>query len=276
MSNNSDFNLSPDRQSIAVVGVVKDVEKNLQENIDSIREKLSGHYLQWVVVEDNSQDKTREILDKNKTANSYFSFEVLDSGRLLTRLEAISRARQHALELLKKLASPPNLVLVIDLDQKYDWKNINFPKTLDESDAIFAHQEPYYDLLAFKPMPTCTETHGYNYRSRKSFLGRVWNQLFVVPKWQLRLGKLESAIEVESAFGGAALYSYETYVRGNYINDQSKTGRVDICEHIVFHESLRKKSAKLVLDPNFKLPVRNEHSRIADLLLRAWKVVRRK
>ena len=275
MSNNSDINLSLDRQSIAVVGVVKDVEKNLQENIDSVGEKLSGHDLQWVVVESNSRDKTREILEKNKSANSSFLYEVLDSGRSLIRLEAIARARQHALELLRKLAPSPNLVLVIDLDQKYDWKHINFPKTLVESDAVFAHQEPYYDLLAFKPRPNWVETSGYDYRPRKSFLGRVWNQLFVAPKWQLRLGKLESAMEVESAFGGAAIYSYETYVKGSYINGHSKTGRVDICEHIVFHESLRKKSAKLVLDPDFKLPVRNEHSRLADLLLFAWKVVRR-
>lgn len=275
MSNNSDINLSLDRQSIAVVGVVKDVEKNLQENIDSVGEKLSGHDLQWVVVESNSRDKTREILEKNKSANSSFLYEVLDSGRSLIRLEAIARARQHALELLRKLAPSPNLVLVIDLDQKYDWKHINFPKTLVESDAVFAHQEPYYDLLAFKPRPNWVETSGYDYRPRKSFLGRVWNQLFVAPKWQLRLGKLESAMEVESAFGGAAMYSYETYVTGSYINGHSETGRDDICEHIVFHESLRKKSAKLVLDPDFKLPVRNEHSRLADLLLFAWKVVRR-
>lgn len=273
MSENSCAGFSSVRQAVTVVGVVKDVEKNLQANLDALEKKLVECDLSWVIVESNSKDKTSEILEKNSLAKDSFSYEMVESGESSHRFEAIAEARQHALHYLKKLTSTPGLVLVIDLDQKYDWKNVNIPLRLNSVEAVFAHQEPYYDLLAFKPTPTWAEEMGYEYKTRKSFLGRAWNQIFVIPKWQLRLGRLANAVEVLSAFGGAALYSYDTYVSGHYIKNKSWQQPVDPCEHLVFHESLREKGAKMVLDPNFKLPVKNEHALLANLILRVRKTV---
>lgn len=273
MPENSWEEFSIVRQTLAVVGVVKDVEKNLQANIDSLRKKLTEYDLSWVIVESNSTDKTREILESNSLANDSFSYEMVDSGKFRNRFEAIAGARQHALQSLKKLTSPPGLVLVIDLDQMYDWKNVNIPTALNGRDAIFAHQEPYYDLLAFKPTPKWAEAMGYKYRTRKSFLGRAWNQIFFIPKWQLKLGRLINAMEVFSAFGGAGLYSYDSYVRGRYIQKDSWQKPIEICEHVNFHESLRQNGVKMFLDPNFKLPVKNEHAPLANLILRVRKTV---
>lgn len=261
---------------IVVLGVVKDVEKNLQVNLDSIEGALTGCELSWVIVESNSKDKTREILKKNSLAKDSFHYEALDTGTGRPRLEALANAREHALQIARKLTPPPQLVLVIDLDQNYKWEEVQFPSLPNGIDAVFAHQEPYYDLLAFRPTKKWADVNRYKFNPQNSFVRKIWNQVLIIPTWQLRLGRLREPMEVRSAFGGAAIYSYDTYVSGHYVSSRTIPQKFYACEHVIFHDSLSQKGANLVVDPNFCLPVKNEHSPIANLVSKIRKLGSRK
>lgn len=249
-----------------VLGAVRNVESRLQENIDSLEKKLGSSLSGWILIESNSDDRTVEILRKNEANKGNFFFESLQPKPRLSRILAIAEARQRALERLKEVDIEVDTVFVIDLDQNYDWANAELVTRDREFDALFPHQNPYYDLFAFRPPLSSAEFARYTYRDRGIFLERVWNQLVVAPKWQIVLGRLLKPMQVKSAFGGAAQYKYETYVKGSYLNDSNTYGKSAVCEHVLFHESLGGPDVKMFIDPSFRLPVKNQHSIVASLI----------
>ena len=52
-------------------------------------------------------------------------------------------------------------------------------------------------------------------------------------------------IEVDSAFGGLGIYKKEAFISATYIG--SEDGK-DICEHVPFHRSLKKKGYRLFIN----------------------------
>lgn len=259
--------------SISVVGVVRDAEKNLQTNIDSLERFLSDYDLSWVIVESNSRDHTVQILEKNRVYKSSFYYYSLAPSPESSRIASIAKARQYALERIRQLDIAPTLILVIDLDQNYDWDRVKLKFPTGDVDAVFAHQIPYYDLFAFRPMNAWVKSKYYNYRHRGDIFGKVLNQILFVPWWQLKLGRIENPLKVESAFGGAAIYKYRTYVNGNYLKNSYTEGS-NMCEHVAFHRSIKKANKQMFIDPGFKLPVKNQHTVVANAVLRLMKLVR--
>lgn len=262
-------------ESILVLGVVRNVESRLQENIDSLERMLGRSLSGWILVESNSKDRTVEILRKNEANKRNFFFESLQSEPVPSRILAIAEARQRALRRLKEIDIKVDTVFVIDLDQNYDWENTQLVTRDREFDALFPHQNPYYDLLAFRPLNSWVDFRRYTYRDRDNLLGRAWNQLVSIPRWQLVLGRLSKPLQVKSAFGGAAQYKYETYVKGSYLNDSGTSAKTAICEHVLFHESVAGPDVKMVIDPSFRLPVKNNHSIVAKLIRKILYLARR-
>jgi hypothetical protein len=66
-------------------------------------------------------------------------------------------------------------------------------------------------------------------------------------------------IEVDSAFGGLAIYRRDCLRHARYIG-LNKTGR-EICEHVPFHMALRKRGSRIFVNPKLINCAYTEHSR---------------
>jgi hypothetical protein len=91
-------------------------------------------------------------------------------------------------------------------------------------------------------------------RTDRAYASAVNSRMIIIPKdndW----------IEVESAFGGFAIYKKEILIRRRYIGISESKER--ICEHVPMHNQIRKDGKRIFINPkliNFKY---TDHSRRA-------------
>ena len=254
--------------SIVVVGTIKDAANVLSENVKSLSLHLGNSPLSWFLIESNSTDTTVQELKKLSGIVPNFFFQSLSGVNSGDRLYELSMARERVVDHVKALDRPPEYVLMVDLDQEYDWQNVELRICLDKFDAVFCHQNPYYDILAL-------EIRGQSSSSRKvptsllQDLGfKLWRFLVTTPLAQIRFGEIDQPIEVESAFGGMALYRAKVFLSGTYRPREVSGGsRIENCEHISFHKSLPESYGSRWVDPCFYAPVKNEHVRVANFLV---------
>jgi hypothetical protein len=64
----------------------------------------------------------------------------------------------------------------------------------------------------------------------------------------LHIPKETPNIEVESAFGGFAIYRMKSLGKARY-SGSNQLG-MPICEHVPFHQELRKAGRKIIIDPS--------------------------
>lgn len=256
----------PGSSKVLVLGAVKNCESHLVSNVLGMTLALVGVTLSWHLVESNSIDSTISILKKLSKDHKNFSFISLPGDARSSRLASISRARSRLLDYAISRDGEFDFVMVVDLDQEYKWNSARFETTLNDFDAIFCHQRPYYDTFAL------VEPSSRSLRSkfgrpgdlRDRLLSRVWRFLFVTPKAQLKYGRVSEPLRVASAFGGLAVYKYKVFLAGRYDFPEESSGYFDSCEHISFHFELRKKYSNLFVDPAFHVEVTNEHTLVSD------------
>lgn len=246
---------------ILILGTVKNAAENLADNVRELDRALLGSERTWFVVESNSTDDTVGVL--SSLAATVTNFNYISLGRALeSRTNALFRAREkyHSWALDRREAFTK--VLIIDLDQKYLWSDVRLETSLTNYDALFCHQDPYYDTFAYK------DESGADFLPEIKFLPpsvrRAINFIWYSPRLQLRLGSLGVPLKVRSAFGGMAVYSQAAFTAGSYIVDSFS--RRETCEHLVFNEKISGQFSRLYIDPSFKVPVRNEHTRISSLV----------
>ena len=240
----------------------------LSDNVKNLSFHLGKSSPSWFLIESNSTDTTVRELKKLSGIIPNFFFQSLSGGDSKDRIYELSKARERIVDYVKALDRPPAYVLMVDLDQEYDWQNLELRICLDKFDAVFCHQNPYYDILAL-------EIRGESPGSRKvpasllQDLGfKLWQFLVATPLAQIRYGAINKPIEVESAFGGMALYRTEVFVSGTYHSREVSGGSlIDNCEHINFHKSLPESYGSRWVDPCFYVPVKNEHVRVANFLI---------
>lgn len=132
---------------------VKSYIKKILGHIDNCGKKFNSYYL--IVYENDSTDKTREILEKNKKSNYFYIFEDnIKEDRRTVRLE---RGRNLILDKVKELNKDNyyQYLIIIDLDNVN--RNGTFVKTIDNCfdnedwDVICANQKQrYYDTYALR------------------------------------------------------------------------------------------------------------------------------
>lgn len=249
---------------ILIIGTVKDVAKRLASNVMSLDKALASYQKRWFLVESNSQDETLSVLESLSQQIANFDFLSLGhSGE--SRLAAIARARHVCQEWVIDQDPQIARVLVVDFDQKYSWGDVQFQTSLTKYDAIFCHQNPYYDTYAYMDIAgSISLPRGL---MGMGCLSRLLNYLWFSPRLQLELGTITTPIRVRSAFGGMAVYTRQAFQSGSYLGRYVDEGTSErLCEHVVFNQSLAPEFGAIYIDPNFSVPVHNEHYKIARLL----------
>lgn len=248
----------PDLESeLAVVGLVRDGAATLPGAVRGLAAVLPAfRRVRWCVIESDSSDGTVAALEDLARSLPGFTFRSLGRLReqLPERTRRIAHCRNAYLDWLHDEFGLPDsaYVLVADLDgvnarltregllscwQREDWA------------ACTANQiGPYYDIWALRHPEWCA---GDCWRESE-FLARysgnadsarraaVYARMVPIPadtEW----------IEVESAFGGLALYRAEV-LRGVRYDGLTMDGR-EVCEHVSMNAQIRAAGGRIYINP---------------------------
>ena len=256
------------RKKILVTGLTRNNGANIRNEILHLNEILQNFTnLHWLVIESDSNDNTAAELHALTLIVENFNF--ISLGNLITdiplRTARISHCRNTYLNEIKKNEAYANLdyVIVVDLDGMNDllteesvlscWDNDNW-------DVCGANQRgPYYDIWALRhdvwSPNDCWELEKflekYNLGQEKSLFGAVYSRMLEIPE-------SSTWIEVDSAFGGIAIYRADAIRNARYIGLDQSGG--EICEHVGFHKTIRDNGFKIFINPKFINAAYTEHT----------------
>jgi hypothetical protein len=245
-------------KNFLIAGLVRNQETNLS-NLVSILHNSFAKYgdVSFLIIESDSTDNTIEELTVLR--NSYPNFDFLSLGNLENTIEnrwvRMATLRNTYLD---SFADSPsykncNYLVVADLDDvNLDLKSSSLDSVFKRNDwaAVFANQSKYYyDILAFRH-PTLSPNDcwkeerfliekGMNpYRARKR---AVFDR-------QIKIPRNSPWLEVNSAFGGLAIYKRDS-IKGSRYSEYSSEGDF-ACEHIDFHAQIKSCGGKLFIVPS--------------------------
>lgn len=229
--------------SVVIIGCARDIEKHLPVSIQKVENICSLFDESSIIIfENDSTDKTLEILNNWKKA------EVISEKNVKgTRTQRLAYARNKLMEeALKKNAE---YIVIVDLDDKCaDITNESILSTLNNNHVkdwamMGANQKDvYYDLWALRTFDSWMPGDYWSRDNcKKDECGD--NTKGIGFK---NIPKTDKPIEVKSCFGGLGVYKTKYLNECTYYGGQH--GK-EVCEHVSFHEGIRKNGGKLYINP---------------------------
>lgn len=255
------------KSSVVICCVIRNCEKTLENEIRIINKSFKQFKkVSWIIVESDSRDFS---IQKIKSLQNKFDINLISLGNLRynlkKRTERIAKCRNKYLNILKKKKyNNFDFVAVADLDgvnNLLNEKKINACWNSKKNwDACFANQDaPYYDIWALRHKywspNDCFKTLKFlnslkintNQAKRMSYLDRM-----------LKINKKLDPIEVDSAFGGFAIYK-KKIIKNCHYRGLDKNNN-ELCEHVHFNNMIKRKKAKLFIMPHLINSSYNEHN----------------
>lgn len=266
-----------ENSSVLVLGIVRDVEKTIRKDYLRFTNALSDfHRIAWFLVESDSSDGSVEILNNLASINENFDFISLGNlqSSLPDRTQRMAFARNRYLEEARKRFSDFDFLVVADFNglsklitrEKIvsSWKRADW-------EVVTANQEgPYYDIWALRhnlwSPNDCWQAHAF-YRK---FTRNPEKALYAtVNSRMLKIPKSAEWIQVESAFGGLAIYKARAALDCHY-SGLDKNGD-QICEHVPFHAEITANGGRIFINPALTNMRLTDHSRRSLYLSRSWR-----
>jgi hypothetical protein len=253
----SDFpHLSESR--VLIVGLVRDAAQKIATDVLRLKSAFASvKELHWCLIESDSFDANLRVLEELSEKTENFSFRSLGKLRdqMPLRTPRLSRCRNAYLLEIRQNPLYRNIdyVVVSDLDGVNDCLTREAVESCwlrSDWDMVSANQDgPYFDVWALRhelwsPNDCWAQNHFLNRfepNFEKNLNVSVYSRMIRVPRenpW----------IEVESAFGGLAIYRRRLLEYGEYVG-LNALGE-EVCEHVPFHAALRQKGARLFINPS--------------------------
>lgn len=253
---------------VIVVGIVRDIEKSFKQDFHRLSSALGKFSrIDWHLVESGSTDSSVDVLGAYANEQENFSFSHLEHQKTLSRTETMALARNSYLEYLRT----DSRFLAYEYVIMADFNNLNNKLTATAIDSCFGEnswdvvtanqQGRYYDAWALRhPLWSpndCWEQHAF-YRRYMKFPESAMT--FSMRSRMIRIPSDAEWIEVDSAFGGLAIYKSSILnSKARYIGITAEGKH--ICEHVPFHTALRAEGARIFVNPRLINTRITDHSR---------------
>jgi hypothetical protein len=253
-------NMSIDK-SIAIVGLARDCEGPLINNIQKInylRENFKSSIV--VIVENDSMDGTKAVLEKwtkqkeniviiskdyHSKTNPVKSNEFPFPGGSRYRIEKLCSYRNEYMNYLQLQNINCDYLLVIDLDiDDFNEKGIITALRNAPTDwvALFANGVSYFEFF-FKTRLKLQYYDNYAFipptenRGDSPIIDLTYKEMFENGHTITKLLRKSNYIECISAFGGIGIYKYNYIKDRKYsIAENNRSSLLEvICEHILFN-----------------------------------------
>lgn len=254
-----------------IVGAVRNGGAALGETIDRIA-ALSARLdrCSVLIATNDNTDGTDQVLSNYAKRSAGVRILRLDGvvSDISERVARITAARNAILEDVEANGSDHELTLMLDMDGPNIRLNPDAVlaaarRSTPHWDAVFANSEPaYYDLYALRCKGWCdADVWQQISDARKPLLGRrKWRRNLLktmVHDRQFHIPKNSPMIPVDSAFAGAGLYKTRA-LHGLRYSCRDDHGRL-VCEHVMLHQKMRARGARLFIDPAFMTIAPQEH-----------------
>jgi len=245
-----------ENKSLYFVGLSKNCFNTLRKNLDFLKEfKAYSEYKIYIfIIDSDSDDGTKEFCKKikqNETIDEFIEIDNL-SDKYQSRIKKLAFCRNEGLKQIKKIFKEPSLFLPMDMDidlfkfmDNEKFNNLLKYFIMNEIDALFPFSIPYYyDIFALrkKGWVNGNDVNKADWLKKTLILGSFFINYFYIIRKQYSPNKFRNdLINVESAFGGMAMYKIE---KSEILNNTYKwdlTNSSKVCEHIFFNELFDKK-----------------------------------
>jgi hypothetical protein len=242
---------------LAVVGLVRNGQKTLRHELAVLRRATRGFArLHYLIVESDSSDATLEVLGRLQAEMP--NFRSISLGALADRhplrTDRMASCRNRYLDELSQnpLYANVDYVMVADLDGVNRHLTAQAIATCWQSplpwDVCAANQrDAYYDVWALRHAAWCPDDCWRLYHRLRPLFGHEQALTLAVHSRMVRLAPTDDWIEVDSAFGGLAIYRRDALLTSRY-RGLDEYGE-QICEHVPFHAGLRARGARLFINP---------------------------
>jgi hypothetical protein len=258
----SDFNF-------LIVGLARNCEKTIKSDVKRITSALSGSSsLKWLLVESDSNDRTLKLLSDLKSNISDFDF--ITHGELQNeipkRTARISFCRNSYIEKINTEIKYKSVdyIIVADFDginTKISQQGINscWESTVNWDMCSANQNGPYYDIWALRHKTWQQNDCWKKYHFYRALgLNNEACQHAAINVAMVKIPEASNWIEIDSAFGGLAIYKKHFFDGANY-NGLDKN-HDEVCEHVRLHQIMKKNGARLYINPKLINTKYTEHT----------------
>lgn len=249
-------------KSIIIIGAIRNGEKYINQVFNNmIQIGILFKNYKILIYENDSHDKTKNILNKYKNENQHIEiiFENNIDKLYQLRTQRLAYIRNKLLKTVLEKYNTYDYLLNMDLDDVNSTNDIvtTFHHIFDYDEKIWdvqtIHQrKEYYDIWAYRKAGLI-EYDCWN-QVRKDVANKIPYAISYqnhIKKYQKPYSLKRGLIPVISAFGGAALYKMNKLIEAKddvlYVG-LNKYG--EVCEHVSFHEVLKNKyNTKIFINP---------------------------
>ena len=241
---------------VLITGCVRDAAATLRSDVQRFQQALCEvPEVRWFLVESDSEDDTPSVLAALAEEMEGFGFSGLGQlrGRWPDRTQRLAHCRNHY---LSELRSPRHhdvdVVVIAEFDgvcKTFSQEAWRSAWVRDDWAVCTANQNGlYYDIWALRHPEWCPDDCWQRFRLLRA-AGMVPTEALhqAVHSRMIRIPVDSDWIEVDSAFGGLAIYRRTALLAGLYQGIDTDGRRV--CEHVTLHERIRADGGKIFINP---------------------------
>jgi glycosyltransferase involved in cell wall biosynthesis len=256
-----------DAAALVIVGCVRNGAKTVRRAVETLARASAGFArVQFLIIESDSTDQTVAELQRLRNEITGFQFTSLGTlaEQIPARTERIAACRNRYLEELRHdpQYAQVDYVMVADLDGVNNDLRPEAVATCWASthpwDVVTANQsDAYYDIWALRHADWCPVDCHEQYSRLRDMFDRPRALNIAIHSRMARLSPRADWIEVESAFGGLAIYRREALLSGHYSGGAPER---PICEHVPLHAEVRARGYRIFINPALINARRTDHS----------------
>ena len=240
-----------------VVGLAKNCSKSIKTDITKVQSALKAFkHVQWLVIESDSRDGTVKKLGELEREVENFRFISLGALRkdFPLRTARIAHCRNRYLDELNgnPIYAHIDYVIVADLDGVNDQLTEQALLSCwarDDWDVCTANQRgPYYDVWALRHETWSPNDCWSQYRFLTEHGLSVNKSLFAaIHSRMVKIDENLDWIEVDSSFGGLAIYRRKALEGAQYVglDDEGEM----VCEHVQLHAAIKTQGGRIFINP---------------------------
>ena len=256
-------------RSFIVAGVARNCGQTIESELETIRSALQPlGKTKFLIIESDSSDNTVEVLERLESTLENFRFFSLGrlADRFSKRTERIAYCRNIYLEEIKENSEyhQATYVLIADLDGIVRELGTSAVVSCFEKEIVWSaccanQKHAYYDIWALRHPTWSPNDCWVQFNFLKKYLPERDARFVSVWSRMININEKEDWIEVDSAFGGLALYKKDIFVKGKYVG-LDEEGK-EVCEHVTFNEIIRKNGGKIFINPGLIINSKSGHTR---------------
>ena len=256
---------------VIFAGCVRNCERWLPKVLTNI-EKYSSYFFKshFIFIENDSTDNTKEILGKwykNRNCSSINMDGLKNIPKRGLRLEAARNAYLKIIKDSNSLKKYDYLIVmdfddvsIFEIEKKNILKSIEFLNSDKSIAGVFSNQRGmYYDMWTLRHKTICPVDvweEILDYKIKNKVTDEIAYEC-TLKKRKFYLDENNSPLEVDSAFGGFAIYKMDYILKNQkpYIGskikkiDKNNTIKWQDCEHVQFNMGIKDLGGKLYILP---------------------------